>query len=322
VSSKTRALLVTGASGLIGRQFLELASGELAALETVVALDLRELRAEDRRPGIEYCTGDIRDPEIVETLCRYSIDTVVHLAAVVTPGKESSRELEYSIDVEGTRNVLEACIRAGVRRFLYTSSGAVYGYHPDNPRWLRETDPLRANPEFAYADHKRQVEELLARYRDEHPELEQLVFRLGTTLGEYAANPITAIFDRPLILGVRGSDAPFVLIWNEDVARCLWQGIRDGGSGVYNLTGDGAITLPEIARRLGKPYLAPPAFLLKGVLWLLKTLHLSSRGPEQVEFLRYRPVLCNDKLKSEFGFEPSYTSVECFERYRRVHFGG
>jgi UDP-glucose 4-epimerase len=36
---------------------------------------------------------------------------VVHLASIVTPGKKSNREFEYSVDVDGTRNLLEACLR-------------------------------------------------------------------------------------------------------------------------------------------------------------------------------------------------------------------
>ena len=50
-------------------------------------------------------------------------------------------------------------------------------------------------------------------------------------------------------------------------------------------------------------------------------LGLSQYGPEQVDFLRYRPVLSNEKLVREFGFSPSLTSDECFERYRLLRFG-
>jgi UDP-glucose 4-epimerase len=64
--------------------------------------------------------------------------------------------------VGGTRNVLDACVAHGVKHLIVSSSGAAYGYHADNPAWLTETHPLRGNPAFAYSDHKRQVEEMLA----------------------------------------------------------------------------------------------------------------------------------------------------------------
>jgi UDP-glucose 4-epimerase len=319
--SPARSVLVTGASGLIGRQLATRLAAERGDIETVVAMDVREPRNDEKLPGIEYFCGDVRDPGLVEVLRKHAVDTVVHLAAIVTPGKDSSRELEYSIDVLGTENVLEASIEAGVRHLVYTSSGAAYGYHADNPRPLRETDPLRGNEEFAYAYHKRLVEEMLAGCRSKHPELAQLIFRPGTILGERVANPITAMFDRPVVVGVSGSDAPFVLIWDEDVARCILRGIRQRRTGIYNLTGDGAISLKEMARLLGKPYVPLPASVLAGALRLLKALRLTRLGPEQVSFLRYRPVLSNERLESEFGFTPSYTSTECFEHYRRIRFG-
>ena len=119
-----------------------------------------------------------------------------------------------------------------------------------------------------------------------------------------------------------GSPAPFVLVWDEDVARCIVQGIGERWTGIYNLAGDGAISLREIARRLGKPYLAVPAPLLRAALWLAHACGLSARGAEQVEFLRYRPVLSNQLLKAERGFTPRYSSEECFEHYRRAVLGG
>jgi UDP-glucose 4-epimerase len=301
----------------VGRQVV----AQLAPTLRVTALDLREPPRERRIEGVDYLQGDIRDPALAKLLKERGVDTVVHLAAVVTPGPNSSRELEYEIDVVGTRNVLEACLSSGVRQLVYTSSGAAYGYHADNPVPLRETDPLRGDRVFAYAWHKRLAEELLAAARQAHPELGQLVFRVGTILGEEVASPITALFERPVIVGVVGSDAPFVLIWDEDVASCVAKGIRERRTGVFNLAGDGVVTLREIARRLGKPYLPLPPALLAATLRGLQRLGFSARGPEQVAFLRYRPVLDNRSLKLEFGFEPRFDSAGCLEAYRRLRFG-
>ncbi len=316
-----RSVAITGASGLVGRQVVALLAAA-PEVETVVALDLREPEPADRLPGVVYAQCDVRDPAIVKQLEAHRVDAVVHLAAVVTPGPESTRQLEYEIDVLGTRNVAQACLDAGVSQLVYTSSGAAYGYHADNPVPLRESDPLRGNEAFAYSWHKRLAEEELAERRASHPELSQLVFRVGTILGERVASPITALFERPAIVGVAGSDAPFVLIWDEDVAACIVKGILERRAGVFNLCGDGALALPEIARRLGKLYLPLPGPLLEGALGLLHALRISARGPEQVDFLRYRPVLANDALRTELGFEPRFTSEACFEHYRQLRFGG
>ncbi len=320
--NEARSILVTGASGLLGRRVIaRLAEESAAARDKIVACDIRDPPPDDRRDGVVYLERDVRDPALENDLRTHSIDTVVHLAAVVTPGPDSTRELEYSIDVLGTRNVIECALRTDVRQLVYTSSGAAYGYHADNPEPLHETDSLRGNDEFAYAQHKRLAEESLAEARREHPELQQLIFRPGAVLGSSANNPITAIFDRPVVTGVRGSDSPFVFIWDEDVARCIVRGIRERRAGIYNLCGDGAVSLHSIARALGKPYVAIPSFVLKGALAIGRPLGLTKLGPEQVRFLRYRPVLSNDLLKTEFGFTPTYSSEECFEHYRAMHFG-
>ena len=319
--TQARTVLVTGASGLVGRQVVERLASAGEDRPRVVALDLREPEPSARREGVFYEIGDIRDPNISKLLEHHQVDAVVHLAAVVTPGPASSRALEYSIDVDGTRNVVDACLQTGVRQFVYTSSGAAYGYHADNPVPLRESDPLRGNEVFAYAWHKRLAEEYLAQMRAARPDLAQLIFRVGTILGKNVASPITALFERRAVVGVRGSDAPFVLVWDEDVADCIAKGIFEERSGVFNLCGDGAVALPEIARRLGRPYLPLPAPLLAGALRTLQALGVSSRGAEQVDFLRYRPVLDNEALKRDFGFTPRFDSLGCFEHYRRMRFG-
>jgi len=317
VVESERRVLVTGASGLVGCQVVE----QLAPTTKVIALDLRKPPSERSVDGVVYVDGDIRDGGLSKIVGEHAVDTVVHLAAVVTPGPDSSRELEYEIDVLGTRNVIEACAGSGVRQLVFTSSGAAYGYHADNPVPLRESDPLRGNQEFAYAWHKRLAEFELAAARQSHPELGQLVFRVGTILGERVASPITALFERPVIIGVAGSDAPFVMIWDQDVASCIVKGIRERRTGIYNLAGDGVITLREIAHRLGKPYLPLPPKLLGGALRWLQRLGVSARGPEQVDFLRYRPVLDTEALQTEFGFKPRFDSAGCFEAYRRMRFG-
>jgi UDP-glucose 4-epimerase len=59
-----------------------------------------------------------------------------------------------------------------------------------------------------------------------------------------------------------------------------------------------------------------PAGLLQAALWLLKKLGLTQYGPEQIDFLRYRPVLANRRLKEEFGYVPKLSSAEVFELWR------
>lgn len=311
------SVLITGAGGYLGSETIKELSARRESFTAIVAVDVRDTPADRRLKGIAYTTHDVRDAGIETILREHRIDTVVHLASIVTPGKKSNREFEYSVDVLGTRNVVECCLRAGVTHLIVTSSGAAYGYYADNPQPLHENDRIRGNPEFAYSDHKRQVEEMLAQFRRSNPELKQLIFRPGTILGASTSNQITNLFEGKRILGLKSASTPFVFIWDEDVVACIVRGIMERREGIYNLAGDGTLTLQEIARLLHKPYLQISPALLAFALRLLRALGLSQYGPEQVNFLRYRPVLANDSLKKEFGYTPLKTTAETFDFYAR-----
>ncbi|MGB5701309.1 MAG: NAD-dependent epimerase/dehydratase family protein, partial [Polyangiales bacterium] len=289
--------------------------GELSAL---VALDWAETDPANRLDGVVYKQGDICDPALVDVFREQGIDTVVHLASIVRVPKGAPEDLAYRVDVLGTQNILDACEAVNAKRLIVTSSGAAYGYHPDNPDWLDEEDPLRGNDEFEYSKHKRIVEGMLAKWREERPELRQVVFRPGTIVGPDVHSPVTDLFEKPVILGIIGSDSPFVFIWDQDLVACLVDAVFSDKVGVFNQAGDGALTPREIARILDKPYVPLPATLVKGILWLLKSLRLGENGPERVKFLQYRPVLSNRRLKEEYGYTPELTSREAFELYARA----
>lgn len=295
-------ILITGAGGYIGRQLGE----RLGEQHHVVGLDIRV------PPDVSFeChQGDIRDPELAILLREQRIEKVVHLAAVLEDSGD--RQRDYDIDVNGTHNVLRCCVAAGVGQIVVTSSGAAYGYHSDNPDWIDEADPLRGNEEFAYSDHKRRVEELLAQFRTEQPQLKQLVLRPGTVLGEHTHNQITGLFEKKRVLAISGAASPFVFIWDQDVIGVILKGVEEDAAGIYNLAGDGALTVAELATILGKPVMTLPAGLLRTLLAVGYKLGLSRHAPEQINFLRYRPVLANRRLKETFGYRPAKTSEQVF----------
>jgi UDP-glucose 4-epimerase len=307
-------VFITGACGYLGNLLLDKMASMRDRFGPILATDIREFKAR-KDQSITRLALDVRSAEMERILRQNGITTVVHLAGIVAPGKRHDRGPAYEVDVLGTKNVLVSCLKAGVHHLIVTSSGAAYGYHADNPDWLEEENPLRGNPEFAYADHKRQVEEMLLGARQEHPELKQLILRPGTILGATTSNQITDLFEKRVILGVRGSKTPFVFIWDMDVAAIIIKGILEGKTGIYNLAGDGVMELAEIADILKKPLLLLPAWSLKSSLFILKKFGLTQYGPEQVNFLRYRPVLSNRRLKEEFGYTPQKTSRQVFEYY-------
>ena len=305
-------VLITGAAGFLGQQLL----ADLAVQQpnwTLFAADIREIPANLLRSNVQPLHLDISlKAAVFKAVSECQPQAIVHLASVVSPPPGMSEATLHAIDVDGTRAIIEAAAANGVEQLIITSSGAAYGYYPENAEWIDEDDPLRGHNKFAYAKHKREVEEVLVRARIAHPQLRQLILRPGTILGKRVNNQITDMFKKRAVLGIQGSDSRFVFIWDQDVVSIIRKGLEKGASGIYNLAGDGALSLREIAQILRKPYRPLPAGLIQGVLRVLKPLRLSQYGPEQVDFLRYRPVLANRRLKEEFGYTPRYTSREAF----------
>jgi len=306
-------VLVTGGSGFLGTGVV---AGLAAAGHEVTSGDLRvpEGPAAD---GVRHVRLDVTDAAAVSGAVA-GHDVVVHLASVVDPDG-MGREAAYRVDVDGSRHVLDACIEHGVRRLVVSSSGAAYGYHADNPVPITEDWPTRGTEAFAYSHHKALVEEMLAEARRAHPGLEQVVLRIGTILGDRVDNQITALFHRPRLLAIRGSDSPFVFVWDTDLVAIVVRAVDAGPPGIYNVAGTGTLTIDEIAARLGKRTLPLPEGLLKAALAAGSRLGATRYGPEQTGFLRYRPVLDNTRLREEFGYTPGLTSAEAFDRWLAGH---
>lgn len=301
-----KVVLITGAGGYVGRQVAR----RLAAEHTVIGIDLRA----DDAAGFDLRQMDIRDPDLADLVAEAGVTHVVHLAAVLEFSGDRARD--FDIDVNGTRNVVEACLAGGVQHLTVTSSGAAYGYYADNPDWITEDDALRGNVEMPYADHKRQVEELLAAYRDSNPELTQLVLRVGTVIGANTRNQITNLFEKKRVLAIRGCDSPFVMIWDQDLVGVIQHGVVTGRGGIYNVAGDGALSMDELARLLGKPLRKLPVGLIRWGLTVGNKLGLTRYAPEQIKFIQYRPVLLNTRLKEDFGYVPQKSTREAFLAYR------
>ncbi|MCR6732965.1 MAG: NAD-dependent epimerase/dehydratase family protein [Afipia sp.] len=144
--ARNGGVLVTGAAGFIGRSLIaELARSNVNS--EIVALDLREVPEHERLANVTYLAGDIRDPALKDIFQKHRPQTIVHLASVVAVGGDP--QLDWEIDVLGTKNVLQCCVDASVEHLIVTSSGAAYGYYADNPVPLHEDDPLRGNADFS-----------------------------------------------------------------------------------------------------------------------------------------------------------------------------
>ena len=320
-------ILITGAAGCLGSRvvnaLIELAnkdpqdhfhdSLQESSLE-IFATDIRE-NPFVNDSNLSYQSLDLRSEEFCQWLEKIRPDKIVHLASILQISKQMTREMAHEIDVVATKKLLEQSITLGVKKFIITTSGAAYGYYPENKDVITEERATRGNSDYFYSAHKAEVEAIMAEYRESHPELKQVVFRPGAILGPDFHGPVVNLFQQKVIVGLMGYPGPFNFIWSEDIVDYIIEALTTNITGEYNIAGDGTLSMRDIAKCLHKPYLALPAWLIQVALAIAKPLGLSQYGPEQVKFIKYRPVLSNDKIKKVFKHQPRYTSQKALDAF-------
>jgi len=144
-------ILVTGGCGYIGSHVVKALS---EAGEKVVVFDnLSQGSKNALLHNEELVVGDIMDKKaLAELFIGHDIELVIHLAALVNAAESNDKQFEYqAVNDQGSRNVWEAGIKAGVKNFLYASSAAVYGT-PHSTAPITESDSL--NPSNVYGTTK------------------------------------------------------------------------------------------------------------------------------------------------------------------------
>jgi UDP-glucose 4-epimerase len=218
-------LLVTGGCGYIGSALVPLLADDDRVGRVVVLDSLSSGSPRNLMGSVEDCEfrqGDVREYGDVESAMR-GMDAVVHLAAIT--GADSThdrREETYATNLEGTRNVLTAAGKVGLKRVVLASSCNIYGRTTSTDIDER-TEPDPINP---YAATKHESEQLLREYADEHG-FDGTALRLSTVYGDapgirfnLVVNQFVfrALTGRPLTVYGDGSNwRPFIHV--HDAAR-------------------------------------------------------------------------------------------------------
>ena len=316
MSEKPRRVAVTGGSGYVGTALIRHLV-ERDDVSSVLAIDVRELK-QAFGSKVSFVRQDVSAP-FPELFGDHAVDTVVHLAYILRQGR--NRETNRRVNVDGTHNTIDACRRGGVRRVIYLSSTSVYGAHPDNPPALTEDMPTRPVTGFQYSEDKVQSERLLFEYASDSPDVSVCILRCCPIMGANADNFIASAFDKPFLVAVSGANPPMQLIHEEDMVRCLAQVTLGEAQGLFNLAGAGSINWNEMAAWHGRRVLSMPAWLLYSLTQFTWSLRLQSDSPAMgLDMIRYPWFASTDKIESEIGFRPRYTSNDAWEAYvqRRI----
>src|SRR5437763_7922871 len=269
----------------------------------------------------EYRQGDILEPDSLGGLLE-GADVLVHLAFVILGGHEETQR----VNLEGTRNVFQAAVSSDVKRFVYTSSVAAYGFHDDNPQPLTEEVPPKGTDGFYYSAQKAELERELHRMVDGSG-LESYVFRPCIVAGEDALTLISAMMEQ-LQLGGRlpqitrfldtvpfvkpvlpDPGNPFQLVHHDDVAQALVAAITGRGEpGVYNLAGDGEVRVADLASALGWYSVPIPNLVVDVTADVIARVPFVPAELSWINALRVPVIMDTQKAREKLGWSPAHDS--------------
>jgi nucleoside-diphosphate-sugar epimerase len=326
MASDGLTVAVTGPTGTFGFGLIPLLQAE-PRVERIVGIARRPFDPSAHGwSKMEYRQGDVRDPDALREAFAQA-DVVVHLAFMITG--TASRETIRAINVEGTLGAFAAAAAAGAGRFVYASSVAAYGFHPDNPIGMTEDWPIRPAARLFYAQEKAELERLLGDQAQEHPDVGLYLLRPPIVLGPHAVGakdalpePVGAAAQRLLALAKRlpvpipvpAPELPMQFIHEDDVGQALLGCVLAAGPpGAYNIAADGVLTVADVIRELGLTPVPIPAGLASSAARaaaMIPPLPFVPPAAEWVEAATHPAIMDTTKAKRELGWRPRYSALE------------
>lgn len=257
---------------------------------------------------VRFHREDIRSHGIAELL--RGVDILYHLAFIVSEIADKDRTRD--INVNGSKNVFEACAKNGVKKVIYTSSMTVYGAHPDNPAEFTEDSPLSPNEDNYYNTSKVEVENFVRDFFQDHPEIALTVIRAGLLVGPRIDNMFSRLWSLKLTALPTGSSARNQFIHEEDLGEALYLACRKDLPGVYNVAADDAVPTRWCFETAGAIVVALPEPLLKAIASTAFKLGLFPASAAWVGISRYTVFGTSEQFKRATGWRPRYSSEQAF----------
>ncbi|RJS90665.1 NAD-dependent epimerase/dehydratase family protein [Candidatus Bathyarchaeota archaeon] len=208
-----KKVLVTGGTGFIGGRLVERLVLECNADVRVLVHNFAHVPRIARFP-VEMVHGDVTKFDDVERAVR-GCEIVVHCAY----GNQGSKKMRRLVNVEGTRNVMEAALHAGVRRVVHLSTAMVYGIMTDGD--IDETVPKRYSGDV-YADSKLDAEKIAFRYVEQG--LPVVVIQPTAVYGPFASVWTVRVLQRLKIgqmILVNGGEGLHNVVYIDDVVSAI-----------------------------------------------------------------------------------------------------
>jgi len=219
-------VLLTGGAGYIGSHVLKLLFKE--GYDVAVVDNLSTTTGENLKWGKQYRVDLLDEDSLFQVFLEFKPDVVMHFAALIVVPESVEMPLSYyKNNVAGTIHLLSAMQRAGVKRFLFSSSAAVYGIPEVVP--VPETAPL--NPINPYGRTKAIVEEILKDMADAG-EVQYVSLRYFNVAGADPEGEVGPTYKQPSHLIIRAlktalGELPYLEIYGTDYPTKDGTCIRD-----------------------------------------------------------------------------------------------
>ena len=242
-------IIITGGAGFIGKHLVNylLDKGNVITIFDNFSNSEENSMGYFIKNGVKVINGDIRKFEEIlkET---ENQDILIHLAAKISVSESILNPSEtFEVNVDGTKNVLEACKRSNIKKVIIASSAAVYG---ESVPKIKLKENTKTNPISPYGKSKLVMEQEIRKNNIDCIILRFFnIFGIGQT-SEYAG-VITKFIEmistnKPLeIFGDGMQTRDFVSI--NDVVESIYDAIKNGKNGTYNIASGKAITINELA---------------------------------------------------------------------------
>ncbi|HEX8854870.1 MAG TPA: NAD-dependent epimerase/dehydratase family protein [Thermoleophilaceae bacterium] len=306
-------VVVVGATGNVGTSVLRALSAE-PQVDSIVGVARRV--SDWHLEKVEWQAADIRSSNLVALF--EGADVVVHLAWLIQPSRDHA-ELR-SVNVEGSARLFDAVAEAQVPALVYASSVGAYSPGPKD-RAVDESWPTDGIQSSFYARHKAEVERLLDRFEQDHPEVRSVRLRPALIFKREAGSEIRRLFAGPFLPSrlVRKEAIPVV----PDIPRLRFQAVHSydvgeayrlvalgDAAGAFNIAADPVLDPPELARLLDARTVPVPAGLVRTVADLSWRLRLQPTPPGWVDMALAVPIMDPSRARKELGWEPRRSSGE------------
>jgi UDP-glucose 4-epimerase len=207
-------------------------------------------------------------------------------------------------------------MKAGVKKLIILSAAEVYGYRPSNPFYLDENAPLRPTPHDMYLQDKVELDEYCRDVLMRHPDISMTILRPAFCAGPGISSRLTQILCSagPGLIPA-GYNPHFQFIHIDDMVRAIVYSMLIDARGVYNIAGDGIVSLAQIMNMTRRIFVRVPAPVLYNYTNARWYLRLSPIPAAMTRLLKYSIIVSTKKAEKDLVFFPRMTSKDAFESY-------